>query len=173
MEIDCRITPPATDIPKLWDENKDALIEFTRAANTGIRGIITYQNGLPARYLSVQFDSREPIFKTSESGEYFALLIPGTYNITVMLNCDPVYSSIVHIHHYNRILIYNVTLDNLLYFQAFYYRLDKYALFCTKSKASIDCSIGNEKTLGMINGENSMLASNSLMRILIALILLI
>lgn len=97
MEIGCCMTAPASDLPKLWNDNRDALIEFTRAANTGIRGIVTYKNGVPARHVSVQFDTREPMFKTSETGEYYAFLLPGIYNMTLLFNCDPIYSTMVHV----------------------------------------------------------------------------
>lgn len=140
MEIGCCLLPPASQLPQIWEDNKNALIEFIHMANTGVRGVVRYQNGLPARSLSVQFDSREPMFKTSELGEYFALLLPGTYKMTLLLNCDPIYTTIVHVHYMSGLLVFNITLDDRLFFRASYYNLDKYALFCTKSKAPVDCS---------------------------------
>lgn len=140
MEIGCCLIPPASELPKIWDDNKNSLIEFTHAANIGVKGIIKYQNGQPARYIGVRFGPREPIFKTSEIGEYFALILPGTYNMSLLFNCDTIYNSVVYVHHTSGQLVFNITLDDRLFFLAFYYNLDKYALFCDQSKAPVDCS---------------------------------
>ena len=156
MEIGCCLLPPASELPKIWDDNRNALIEFARSANTGIRGLIKYQNGQPARYISIQFDSREPIFKTSELGEYYAILLPGIYNMTLMLNCDPIYSTMARIHQ-NGLLVFNITLEDQYYFRSFYYNLNKYALFCTKSKGPVDCSTGTERYSEGQSGKGALL----------------
>lgn len=153
MEIGCCLLPPASELPKIWNDNRDSLIEFTRAVHTGIRGLITYKNGRPARFVSVQFDQREPMFKTSETGEYYAFLMPGIYNMTLRFNCDIVYSTVVRVHTNNPLLVHNLTLDDSLFFRSFYYELDKYAIFCTQSKAPVDCSAGYERLSG--NGFNN------------------
>lgn len=164
MEIGCCITPPASELDTIWDENKNSLIEFTKAANMGIRGLVTYRNGLPAPFLSIQFDSREPIFKTTELGEFYAMLLPGTYNMTVLLNCDPIFSKVVHIDGSKKLLVTNVVLEDIFYFRAFYYKLDKYAIFCTKSKAPVDCSSGKE--VPDKNGSTSLIAMTSVLAVL-------
>lgn len=145
MEIGCCLTPPAAELPKIWDDNRDALIEWTRAAQTGVRGVVTYKNGKPARYVSVQFNQREPMFKTDVTGEYYAVLLPGIYNMTLRFNCDPVFTTMIRVHTNSPLLLYNITLDDSLYFRSFYYNLDKYALACTKSKRPVDCSLGLER----------------------------
>ena len=76
MEIGCCLTPPASDLDTIWNENKNSLIEFTSAANTGIRGLITYRNGLPASFLSIQFNSREPISKQLNSANFLPCYCP-------------------------------------------------------------------------------------------------
>ena len=155
MEIGCCLTPPASDLPQIWLDNKNAIIEFTRTANLGVRGVISYQNGLPARGVSVQFNSREPIIKTTELGEYFTILLPGTYNMSLMFNCDIIDNSIIHIHQSTKPMVFNVTLNDRLYFRSFYYKLDQYALFCNRFKAPIDCSLDKKQQTQIIKNSGS------------------
>ena len=133
LEISCCKYPPPFQLESFWNENKKPLIEFIKNANTGIRGIIQYSNGLPAKYLSVQFGLREPIFKTNEAGEYFRILLPGTYQIRVMINCDKVYENTIDITSRDRLLVFNITLsvDNFNLVQN--YNLNRYAIFCSKT----------------------------------------
>ena len=69
--------------------------------------------------------------------------------MTVMFNCDPIFRKIIHIDSSKKLLVTNVTLDDSFYFRAFYYKLDKYALFCTKLKAPVDCSSNKQMPVKM------------------------
>jgi hypothetical protein len=148
MEFSCCINVGVNELPTIWEDNKKALIEFTKGANAGLRGVIQYQSGLAAKYVSIQVDKREPIFKTNEHGEYYVLLLPGSYNLSVMLNCDTIYTTKVNILSSTSPLVLNITLEDKFYFASIYYRLDKYALFCTKSKAPVDCTLGKNMMIG-------------------------
>lgn len=139
FEIYCCESPPSNELETIWEQNKLALVEFVKMANTGVRGLVKYKNGFAAKYISVQIDAREPIFKTSQTGEYFALLLPGVYKLTFLLNCDPVDSRMITIDSNTNLLVFNVELNDTVYFRSFYYTLDKYATFCTDSKKPVEC----------------------------------
>ena len=111
-------------------------------ANTGIRGIIQFYNNQPAVNLSIQIDSREPIFKTSSLGEYYRLLLPGNYTMKVMLNCNIVYSTAFSIRLDNSLLVLNITLSQTLYNSYIEAKnnLNQDALFCTLSRQPVKCT---------------------------------
>ena len=75
LEISCCKFPSADQLLTNWQENKNALISYLKLANTGVKGIVTYENGKPASYLTMGIDSREPLFKTNANGEYYRILV--------------------------------------------------------------------------------------------------
>jgi hypothetical protein len=146
-EISCCKYPTESELETNWLENKVPLVEYLKLANSGIRGIISYLNGEPAKYLSVGIDNREPLFKTNENGEYYKLLLPGNYSIHVSIDCSD------HIFHEffelkQDLIEMNITLDiNEIY--EISAQLNKHPIFCEKvinSKCSDDTSnSGNRK----------------------------
>ena len=132
LEIACCKFPAASELSNLWLENKKPLIEYLKNANKGIRGVVKYANGQPAEFVSVQFDSREPIFKTNENGEYYRVLLPGTYKLTIMLNCKKVYETNVEISSNEKLLVFNVTLSSEIYELSKQFTLNKHSIFCSK-----------------------------------------
>lgn len=132
-------TPPAADLPQIWSQNKNKLIEFPRAALLSIRGFIRYHNGQPARFVSVQFNSKEPIKKTTDAGEYADMLLPGIYKMKLMFNCDVIHELTVTIQHFFK---YDIVLDDSLYEKASQYSLDSSAICCDKLQVPYDCATG-------------------------------
>ena len=71
VELSCCKYPPATDLPGIWSQNQKSLIEYLKLGNRGVKGLVSFQNGQPASYLTVKISDREPYFKTSQNGEFF------------------------------------------------------------------------------------------------------
>jgi hypothetical protein len=144
IELSCCKYPPASDLPTIWAQNKNSLIEYLKLANTGVKGVVYFQNGQPASYLTVQIDAREPYFKTSQSGEFYRILLPGTYTLTLWLNCETqLYQKIIYITPTsNNLTINNITLSNDLYSKWSMANLNKYSVFCTQSKQPKNCPNG-------------------------------
>lgn len=140
LGISCCLNPPETQIKEIWEQNTKSLIELSKRANTGIRGLIEFKNHGPAKYLGVKFDSMEPIYKTNELGEYYALLLPNTYIMSIMLNCDVIYTTKIEIFSKSRLLILNVTLNEKEFEKSKTYKFDKYPLFCNRDNAPVECS---------------------------------
>ena len=46
IELTCCKYPSASELSQVWLDNKKSLIEYLKVANTGIRGVITYSNGM-------------------------------------------------------------------------------------------------------------------------------
>ena len=130
VEISCCKYPPASQLRNIWLDNRKALVEYMKLANTGVRGVVTYQNGLPAKNITGKIDSREPYFKTNKNGEYYRILLPGKYNLTLMLNCTTtVYQTSVTIA--NSLVVLNITLPVSVAKLAF--NLNKSPVFCVKN----------------------------------------
>ena len=89
VELTCCIFPRSDILKQLWLDNKKSLIEYAKfGIEHGVRGVIRYENGQPAKYVSVQIDEREPIMKTSEQGEFYRILLPNRkYNLRLMFDC--------------------------------------------------------------------------------------
>jgi hypothetical protein len=140
LEISCCKFPPANQLRQFWIDNKKSLVEYLKKANTGIRGIVQFNNGKLAPNLTVRFDSREPFFKTNKYGEYYRILLPGTYQLGIMFNCTSVYSQKVVIPS-SGLLELNIKLPTTLYTQyaGIASRLDRYGLFCSVDKQPNVC----------------------------------
>lgn len=138
LEISCCKFPPVDQLEIIWNQNKNALISYLKLANTGVRGIIRYSNGKPASYLTIGIDSREPLFKSDTNGEYYIILLPGTYNISIRFDCNSslIYQSQIQITNSERLLVFNVTLDDKFYNASLNYKLNRYSVFCKKSMLS-------------------------------------
>ena len=134
---------------QLWKDNQKSLLTYLAIANTGIRGIVKFSNGELAKYITVKFDSREPFFKTNKYGEYFRILLPGTYQLELMFNCVSIYKTQVTISGANGgLLELNITLsdENYQTYKTLSNSLNRYSQFCTSSKAPVSCSTANSFT---------------------------
>ena len=115
-------------------------MEYIKQANTGVRGIIQFENKQPAAFVTVKIDSREPFFKTNENGEYYRILLPGTYQLYLLYNCQQVYATNFTISSQTKLLELNITLSNNLFNTYNNYNLNKYSVFCTSNKQPASCS---------------------------------
>ncbi len=141
IEISCCKYPPANQLYSIWLENRRSLIEYLKNANRGIRGIVKFANGQLAVNLTVKFNTREPFFKTNKYGEYYRILLPGTYQLDLMLNCTKIYSTRVFIPTNPGIVQFNITLSNTLFTKYLdaSKSLNRYSLFCSASKNPVCC----------------------------------
>ena len=146
VELTCCKYPPASHLPQIWSHNKPALLAFLRRASTGVRGIVRFASGRAAENVTVRIDAREPHFRTNRDGEYYRLLNDGTYKLTLMLNCDPVYETTFTV---GGLLVLNVTLPAGV--DASGYSLRRSPLFCAQ-KVLMCSTYNNEQYAGVGNG---------------------
>lgn len=92
VELGCRKFPMASELQKEWEDNKHALINFLWQAHIGIKGLVTDSlSGEPIADADVEVtnvtDGKPKLIRhnvlTGENGEYWRLLIPGTYDVRV------------------------------------------------------------------------------------------
>lgn len=83
MELTCCKFPPASTLLNEWDINEEALYKYIEATHMGIRGIVKDTNGKPIEGAEIIVEGIDHTVRTTKQGEYWRLLVPGTYKIGV------------------------------------------------------------------------------------------
>ncbi|KAI4887335.1 hypothetical protein NFI96_025827 [Prochilodus magdalenae] len=97
LELSCCKFPPESELPGLWEANKPALLAYMQQVHLGLKGQVLDSNGIPVQNAIVEVKGRRNLcpFRTDVNGEYYRLLMPGTYTITVThLGHDPITETI-------------------------------------------------------------------------------
>ncbi|XP_059169419.1 carboxypeptidase D-like isoform X3 [Physella acuta] len=82
LEISCCKYPSRRNLTSLWNVNRDALLTYIEQTHMGVKGVIKTSKGAPITNAQVRVSGINHVMTTSDLGEYWRLLIPGTYNIT-------------------------------------------------------------------------------------------
>jgi hypothetical protein len=128
-----------------WVQNRLLLINYLKNANKGVRGLVRYADGEPAVNLTVRIDSREPYFKTNKHGEYYRILLPGDYQLELLIGCDSVYMANITVNETNHgLLQHNVyllqTKSNFsLLFD--FTQMNRFSQFCSNQRDANNCSV--------------------------------
>uniref|UniRef100_A0A3B5M6R2 Peptidase M14 domain-containing protein n=1 Tax=Xiphophorus couchianus TaxID=32473 RepID=A0A3B5M6R2_9TELE len=85
IELGCVKYPLAKELPKYWEQNWRALLQFMHQVHTGIKGTVSDQDkvGIPNATISVGVIDHN--ITTGHTGDYWRLLVPGTYAVTASL----------------------------------------------------------------------------------------
>jgi len=89
VELSSVYKPPASQLPTLWNNNRDSMMAYLETIDTGIRGLVTDSGGHPLRatVTVVDMSSGTPVanahkvFTSQDFGDYYRMLLPGSYNI--------------------------------------------------------------------------------------------
>lgn len=74
--------PSPTLIPQFWDENRESMLTYLETVHIGVRGIVTNKTtGLPVWAKALVDDNPQPVFTDPDVGDYYRLLLPGTYTL--------------------------------------------------------------------------------------------
>lgn len=95
LEISCCKFPPETQLPALWEANRGALLAFMQQVHLGVKGVVMDSSGKLLSHAVVEVLGRKNMcsFQSDVNGEYFRLLLPGTYKLTVTMQG---YKSVTH-----------------------------------------------------------------------------
>lgn len=151
VEVSCCKYPSASNLDEIWLENKQSLVEYLKQANTGVRGIVRFENGQQVGNLTIKIDERQPYFKTNKNGEYYRILLPGSYKMSLMFECESVFETSIQISAVTNLLELNVTLSNDLYQAYLSKSLNRYSVFCASGSLSTNSSRGSTKPTPGIN----------------------
>ncbi|EZA54200.1 Carboxypeptidase D [Ooceraea biroi] len=83
LELGCVKYPNASDLPNYWLENREPLLRFIEMSRKGIRGRVSSSIGTPIPHAKISVEGIKHDIYTAEGGDYWRLLVPGRYNITV------------------------------------------------------------------------------------------
>ena len=85
LELSCCKFPEESELDNEWNKNKDSMVRYLLKVHQGIKGHVMNSNGniIPGAEIIVENNGKinEKIIKSSERGEYWRLLSPGTYKI--------------------------------------------------------------------------------------------
>ncbi|KAM9134514.1 carboxypeptidase N catalytic chain isoform 2-T2 [Pangshura tecta] len=86
LELSCDKFPPQKDLEKEWLANREALITYLEEVHQGIKGLVSDENnnGIAGAVISVNGIGHD--VTSGDQGDYFRLLLPGTYTITTSAN---------------------------------------------------------------------------------------
>ena len=133
LELGCCKYPLSNQLKNIWEQNKQALLDYMKFANTGVRGIVKFSDGTIGTNLTVQIDSREPAFKTNANGEYYRILLPGNYQLSVLIGCQKIYQTQISVPTDGlKLIVYNITIDNNHLMEYKNTKSDNYALYCSE-----------------------------------------
>uniref|UniRef100_A0A1A8RAE8 Carboxypeptidase D, a n=1 Tax=Nothobranchius pienaari TaxID=704102 RepID=A0A1A8RAE8_9TELE len=83
IELGCVKYPLAKDLPKYWEQNGRALLEFIHQVHTGVKGTVTdSRDGAGISNATISVEGIDHSITTASAGDYWRLLVPGTYSIT-------------------------------------------------------------------------------------------
>ncbi|KAF6216380.1 hypothetical protein GE061_000722 [Apolygus lucorum] len=83
IEMGCYKYPYAKDLPKFWMDNREPLLKFMEQVHKGVKGVVTSSSGNPISNATIQVEGVGRPVTTAIYGDYWKLLPPGTYTITV------------------------------------------------------------------------------------------
>jgi len=86
VELSCTKKPPPTSLQTEWENNLDPLLALLESVHGGIKGRVLDQDGEVLSEAAIQVAGIEKDMITTERGEYWRLLMPGTYHIRAVHN---------------------------------------------------------------------------------------
>lgn len=82
IELNNVKTPPASQLPQLWLDNRDSLQSYIEQSLIGVRGIVTDQaTGTPLNATISVVGRAHDIYSDPSIGDYHRMLLPGTYTM--------------------------------------------------------------------------------------------
>lgn len=83
LEQGCEKFPSGDKLEEAWRQNREPLIAFIRQAHRGVRGFVVGCDGTVIAGAKVNVLGRDHPVSTARDGDYWRLLVPGSYTIEV------------------------------------------------------------------------------------------
>lgn len=84
LELSCCKYPPGNELPEFWEDNKLAMVRYIGEAHRGVLGVVRDTTGRSIANANVLIKNRNFGSKTTPLGEYWRILVPGTYILQVL-----------------------------------------------------------------------------------------
>ncbi|XP_074125785.1 carboxypeptidase M [Sminthopsis crassicaudata] len=94
LEVSCCKYPPEETLADFWKSNQNSLIDYIKQVHLGVKGQVFDVNNNPIPNAIVESSGRNHIcpYRTNKFGEYYLLLLPGSYTINATV---PGYTSVL------------------------------------------------------------------------------
>ncbi len=84
IELSDSFAPPASQLDAMWNDNRESLLHFVRAARYGLHGRVTDSvTGLPLDATVSVVGNAKPVVTDADHGDWYKLLPSGTYTLVV------------------------------------------------------------------------------------------
>ena len=83
VEQGCWKFPPTSHLESIWNDNKGALMAYIRQVHNGVKGFVRDTSGAPIKGATIEVEGRDHPITSVEAGDYWRLLVEGTYTISV------------------------------------------------------------------------------------------
>ncbi|XP_051769594.1 inactive carboxypeptidase-like protein X2 isoform X2 [Ctenopharyngodon idella] len=83
MYVGCDKYPHESELPEEWENNRESLLVFMEQVHRGIKGVIRDAQGKGIANAIVSVDGINHDIRTASDGDYWRLLNPGEYRVTV------------------------------------------------------------------------------------------
>nr|XP_036846863.1 adipocyte enhancer-binding protein 1-like isoform X1 [Manis javanica] len=80
--LGCDKFPHESELPREWENNKEALLTFMEQVHRGIKGVVTDEQGIPIANATISVGGINHGVKTAGGGDYWRILNPGEYRVT-------------------------------------------------------------------------------------------
>ncbi|XP_027707582.1 adipocyte enhancer-binding protein 1 isoform X2 [Vombatus ursinus] len=80
--LGCDKFPHQSELPREWENNKEALLTFMEQVHRGIKGVVTDEQGIPIANATISVSGINHGVKTAAGGDYWRILNPGEYRVT-------------------------------------------------------------------------------------------
>ena len=81
LELSCIKKPPDCVLQSEWENNREAMLTFLESAGGVLHGVVSDSGGAGVEGARIIVDGRDRDVFTSETGEYWRVLAPGSYTV--------------------------------------------------------------------------------------------
>uniref|UniRef100_A0AAR2J0H2 F5/8 type C domain-containing protein n=1 Tax=Pygocentrus nattereri TaxID=42514 RepID=A0AAR2J0H2_PYGNA len=81
--LGCDKFPHQSELQREWEHNREALLTLMEQVHRGVKGVVSDKEGKPIVNATVSVEGVNHDVMTGEAGDYFRLLNPGEYRVTV------------------------------------------------------------------------------------------
>lgn len=83
FELGCTKFPYQKDLSNYWQDNRESLLLFMEQVNRGVKGFVMDDQGNAVQNAEISVAGIEHSVKTARNGDYWRLLTPGDYEVSV------------------------------------------------------------------------------------------
>ncbi|EDO46885.1 predicted protein, partial [Nematostella vectensis] len=82
VEVGCERFPKEDQLEKYWKDNKKPLLELINQVHRGVHGFVKNIQGEPLANAFIKVSDRRHDVTSAKDGDYWRLLVPGSYEVT-------------------------------------------------------------------------------------------